>query len=48
MLIALDQTEYKRLDAKAYALEKRLLQIELLRLQEDVIKTNRRICIIIE
>jgi polyphosphate kinase 2 len=47
-LISLDQSEYKRLDAKAYAIEKRRLQIELLKLQEDVIKNNRRLCIIFE
>ena len=37
-LINLDQAEYKKLDTKAYALEKRRLQIELLKLQEDVIR----------
>ena len=47
-LITLDQSEYKRLDAKAYATEKRRLQIELLKLQEDVIKNNRKICIVFE
>ena len=47
-LISLDQSEYKRLDAKAYALEKRRLQIELLKLQEDVIKNNRKLCIVFE
>jgi len=47
-LISLDQSEYKRLDAKAYATEKRRLQIELLKLQEDVIKNNRKICILFE
>ena len=47
-LISLDQSEYKKLSAKAYALEKRRLQIELLKLQEDVIKNNRRICIVFE
>ena len=47
-LITLDQSEYKRLDAKAYAIEKRRLQIELLKLQEDVIKNNRKICIVFE
>ena len=47
-LISLDQSEYKRLHAKAYALEKRRLQIELLKLQEDVIKNNRKLCIIFE
>ena len=47
-LISLDQAEYKRLEAKAYSVEKRRLQIELLKLQEDVIKNNRKICIIFE
>ena len=47
-LISLDQSEYKKLSAKAYALEKRRLQIELLKLQEDVIKNKRRICIVFE
>ena len=47
-LISLDQSEYKRLDAKAYDREKRRLRIELLKLQEDVIKNNRKICIIFE
>jgi polyphosphate kinase 2 len=47
-LISLDQSEYKKLSAKAYATEKRRLQIELLKLQEDVIKNNRRICIVFE
>ena len=47
-LISLDQSEYKRLDAKAYAIEKRRLQIELLKLQEDVIKNNRKLCIVFE
>ena len=47
-LITLNQSEYKRLDAKAYATEKRRLQIELLKLQEDVIKNDRRICIVFE
>lgn len=47
-LIILDQSEYKRLDAKAYSTEKRRLQIELLKLQEDVIKNKRKICIVFE
>jgi len=47
-LISLNQSEYKKLSAKAYALEKRRLQIELLKFQEDVIKNNRRICIVFE
>ena len=44
----LDQREYKKLDDKAYSLEKRRLQIELLKLQEDVIKNKRKICVIFE
>ena len=47
-LISLDQSEYNKLGTKAYALEKRRLQIELLKLQEDVIKNNRKICIVFE
>jgi len=47
-LINLDQTQYKQLSSKAYSLEKRRLQIELLKLQEDVIKNNRKLCIIFE
>ena len=47
-LISLDQAEYKRLEAKAYSLEKRRLQIELLKLQEDVIRNDRKICIVFE
>jgi polyphosphate kinase 2 len=47
-LINLDQAEYKKLDTKAYALEKRRLQIELLKLQEDVIRNDRKICIVFE
>ena len=42
-LISLDQSEYKSLDAKAYDREKRRLRIELLKLQEDVIKNNRKL-----
>jgi len=44
----LDQREYKKLNDKAYSLEKRRLQIELLKLQEDVIKNNRKLCVIFE
>ena len=47
-LISLDQAEYKKLEAKAYSLEKRRLQIELLKLQEDVIKNDRKLCIVFE
>ena len=44
-LISLDQSEYKSLDAKSYDREKRRLRIELLKLQEDVIKNKRKLCI---
>ena len=47
-LISLDQTIYKQLNPSAYVIEKRRLQIELLKLQEDVIKNNRKICIAFE
>ena len=47
-LISLDQSEYKSLDAKSYDREKRRLRIELLKLQEDVIKNKRKLCIVFE
>ncbi len=47
-IIDLDQSEYKKLHSKTYALEKRRLQIELLKLQEDIIKNQRKICIVFE
>ena len=48
MLISFDQKEYEKLDDNSYRLEKRRLQIELLKLQEDVIKNNRKVCIVFE
>jgi polyphosphate kinase 2 len=48
MLISFDQKESQKLNDKSYQLEKRRLQIELLKLQEDVIENNRRICIVFE
>ena len=48
MLVSFDQKEYQKLNDKSYQLEKRRLQIELLKLQEDVIENNRRICIVFE
>jgi polyphosphate kinase 2 len=48
MILNLDQREYAKLNDNAYALEKRRLQIELLKLQEDVIKNKRKICIVFE
>ena len=48
MLISFDQKEYQKLNDKSYQLEKRRLQIELLKLQEDVIKNKRKICIVLE
>ena len=47
-LISLNQSEYKSLDAKSYDREKRRLRIELLKLQEDVIKNKRKLCIVFE
>ena len=47
-LISLDQSEYKSLNAKSYDREKRRLRIELLKLQEDVIKNKRKLCIVFE
>ena len=47
-LITFDQSLYSKLNQKAYALEKRRLQIELLKLQEDVIANERKICILFE
>jgi len=48
MLITFDQKEYQKLNDRSYRHEKRRLQIELLKLQEDVIKNKRRICIVLE
>ena len=48
MLITFDQKEYEKLDDNSYRLEKRRLQIELLKLLEDVIKNNRKVCIVFE
>ncbi len=47
-LISLDQSDYKSLNAKSYDREKRRLRIELLKLQEDVIKNKRKLCIVFE
>ena len=46
MLITFNQKEYQTLNDKSYQLEKRRMQIELLKLQEDVIKKKRRIIIV--
>ena len=40
--------EYSKLDSNTYGLEKRRLQIEILKLQEDVIKNKRKVCIVFE
>ena len=47
-LISLDQTQYKQLSSKSDSLEKRRRQTELRKLLEDVIKNNRKLCIIFE
>lgn len=48
MLITFNQEEYEKLNDNSYYSEKRRLQIELLKLQEDVIKKNRRLCVVFE
>ena len=48
ILITFDQEKKKKLNNNSYYSEKRGLQIELLKLQEDVIKHNRRICVVFE
>ena len=48
MLITFDQEEYEKLNDNSYYSEKRRLQIELLKLQEDVIKKSRRLCVVFE
>ena len=48
MITEFNLGEYKSLDSKTYALEKRRLQIEILKFQEDVIKNNRKVCIVFE
>lgn len=47
-MIRLEQRDYNKLNPKSYAIEKRRLQVELLKLQEDVIKNKRKICICFE
>lgn len=47
-MIKYDLREYKKLTNKQYQIEKYRLQVELLKLQEDVIKHKRRIVIVFE
>jgi len=48
MITEFNLGEYKSLDSKTYTLEKRRLQIEMLKFQEDVIKNKRKVCIVFE
>ena len=47
-MIIYNRTEYKTLSPKQYRKEKKRLQVELLKLQEWVIKKNKRIAIVFE
>ena len=47
-MIIYNRTEYKTLSPKQYKKEKKRLQVELLKLQEWVIKNNKRIGIVFE
>lgn len=47
-MIIYNRTEYKALSPKQYKKEKKRLQVELLKLQEWVIKENKRVAIIFE
>ena len=47
-LIIYNLREFKKITPKQYAAEKFRMQVELLKLQEDVIKNGRKIAIIFE
>ena len=47
-MIIYNRTEYKALSLRQYAKEKKRLQVELLKLQEWVIKYNKRIAVVME
>ena len=47
-MIIYDLREYKKLSQKAYANEKYRLQVELVKLQQDVINNKRKIAVIFE
>ena len=47
-MIIYNRTEYKKLTPKQYKKEKKRLQVELLKLQEWIIKNNKRVAIVLE
>ena len=47
-MIIYNRTEYKALSPQQYTREKKRLQVELLKLQEWVIKENKRLGIVLE
>ena len=47
-MIIYNRTKYKELTLKSYQKEKRRLQIELLKLQEWVIQSGKRLAIVFE
>ncbi len=47
-MIIYNRTKYKELTLKSYQKEKRRLQIELLKLQEWVIQSDKRLAIVFE
>jgi polyphosphate kinase 2 len=47
-MIIYNRTEYKKLTPKQYKKEKRRLQVELLKLQQWIIKNNKRVAIVLE
>ena len=47
-MIVYNRTEYKALSLQQYSKEKKRLQVELLKLQEWVIKHNKRIAVVME
>ena len=47
-MIIYNRTEYKALSLRSYTKEKKRLQVELLKLQEWVIKNNKRVAVVME
>ncbi len=47
-MIIYNRTEYKALSTRQYSKEKKRLQVELLKLEEWVIKNNKRVGIVLE
>ena len=47
-MIIYNRTEYKALSLRSYTKEKKRLQVELLKLQEWVIKNDKRVAVVME